>query len=98
MLVDVIARAGVSERQFLRTMTRVQDVFDLQDRGFRSTMVRWRATAAVLLASSRELSFDEVATLAGYSNLSAMHRALRSFGLPTPLAIRESTKRAEEGA
>lgn len=91
MLVDAVARAGVSERQFLRTMLRVQERFDLLDRGWRPSMVRWRATAAALLCSYPQLTFEEVADLAGYSSTSAMHRGLRAFGLPTPGTIRDRT-------
>lgn len=96
-LADVIEQAGVSERQFLRSMVRVQETFDLPDRGFRTAMVRWRATAAALLASSSALSLDEVAVLAGYASPNAVHRAFRKFELPFPGMIQKLAHEAPGG-
>ncbi len=94
MLVDIIARAGVGERQFLRNIQQVQADFDLPDRGWRETIVRWRVTAAVLLLSSDELSLTEVARLAGYSGNKTMGRALSEAGLPQGSVIRKQLRGA----
>jgi AraC-like DNA-binding protein len=89
MMVDIVERAGIGERQVLRNILRVQDDFDLLDRGWRESIVRWRATAAVMLLSAPHLSLSEVATGAGYSSTKTMGRALSDAGLPQASAIRE---------
>lgn len=94
MLVDIVARAGVGERQFLRNIQQVQAEFDLPDRGWRETIVRWRVTAAVLLLSSDELSLTEVAQLAGYSGNKTMGRALAEAGLPQGSELRKQLREA----
>lgn len=94
MLVDIIARAGVGERQFLRNIQQVQAEFDLPDRGWRETIVRWRVTAAVLLLSSDELTLTDVARLAGYSGSKTMGRALSEAGLPQGSVIRKQLRDA----
>ncbi len=94
MLVDIVARAGVGERQFLRNIQQVQAEFDLPDRGWRETIVRWRVTAAVLLLSSDELSLSEVAQLAGYSGNKTMGRALSEAGLPQGSELRKQLRDA----
>jgi transcriptional regulator GlxA family with amidase domain len=88
MLVDVVARTGIGERQILRDFLKVQIEYDLLDRGWRESLVRWRATLAVLLLSVDRLSIEEIAALAGYSGPTAMGRALREAGLPTASVIR----------
>jgi len=95
MLVDVVARTGISERQILRDFLKVQVEYDLLDRGWRESLVRWRTTLAVLLLSVDRLSIEEIAALAGYSGPTAMGRALREAGLPTASAIRAGLR---EGA
>ncbi len=94
MVVDIVARAGVGERQVLRNIQRVQSEFDLPDRGWRETIVRWRVTAAVLLLSSDILSLTEVAELSGYSGSKTMGRALCEAGLPQASAIRRMLREA----
>lgn len=92
MMIDLVERAGVSERQLLRDILKTQREFDLLDRGWRKSIVRWRTTAGALLLSSPTLSLDEVAELAGYSSTSAMSRAFREAQLPPPTVIRSATR------
>ena len=71
---------------------KVQIEYDLLDRGWRDSLVRWRTTLAVLLLSVDRLSIEEIAAQAGYSGPTAMGRALREAGLPTASAIRASLR------
>jgi AraC-like DNA-binding protein len=82
MMTDLVDKAGVSERQMLRDIRKVQEDFDLFDRGWRESIVRWRTTAAVLLLSAPHLTPKEVATMAGYASTTAMGRAFHEAGLP----------------
>jgi transcriptional regulator GlxA family with amidase domain len=68
---------------------RVQEDFELLDRGWRAAILRWRVTAGALLLSSPEVSLGEAARLAGYSSLKAMARAFSDEGLPSPSEVRE---------
>lgn len=84
MLVDLVDLAGVGERQMLRTVKDVQSRFDLTERGWRATVLRWRVTTAVLLLSNPDIPLEAVARESGYSSLTALGRALRAYGLPAP--------------
>lgn len=88
MLVDLVDLAGVGERQMLRTVQRVQSRFDLSERGWRATILRWRVTTAVLLLSNPGVPLEAVARESGYSSLTALGRALRAYGLPAPSDVR----------
>ncbi|MFO0663635.1 MAG: hypothetical protein U0174_06765 [Polyangiaceae bacterium] len=88
-MVDLIARAQLTERQLLRNLLRVQEDFELFDRGWRPAILRWRVTAGALLLSSPDVSLSEAARLAGYSSVKAMARAFADSGLPSPSEVRE---------
>jgi AraC-like DNA-binding protein len=88
-MIDLMARAQLTERQLLRNLVRVQEDFELLDRGWRAAILRWRVTAGALLLSSPEVSLAEVSRLAGYSSVKAMARAFSDAGLPTPGEVRE---------
>jgi AraC-like DNA-binding protein len=88
-MIDLMARVQLTERQLLRNLVRVQEDFELLDRGWRAAILRWRVTAGALLLSSPEVSLGEAARLAGYSSLKAMARAFSDEGLPSPSEVRE---------
>ncbi len=88
-MIDLMAHAQLTERQLLRNLVRVQEDFELLDRGWRSAILRWRVTAGALLLSSPDLAIAEVARLAGYSSVKAMARAFSDAGLPPPPDVRE---------
>jgi AraC-like DNA-binding protein len=88
-MIDLMARTQLTERQLLRNLVRVQEDFELLDRGWRAAILRWRVTAGALLLSSRDISLAEVARLAGYSSTKAMARAFSDAGLPPPGEVRE---------
>ena len=92
MLVDVTERVDVTDRQARRDVIKMQQEFDLFDRGFRETVHRWRLTAAVLLLSAKDLSATEVAAAVGYGSLTAMGRAFKKANLPTPTRVRRQLR------
>ncbi|MCB9578920.1 MAG: helix-turn-helix transcriptional regulator [Polyangiaceae bacterium] len=89
MLVDAMSRVGTTDRQVRRDILRLQREYGFFDRGWRNALNRWRITAAVLLLSSDSLSNAEVAVAVGYGSLTAMDRAFKRAGLPTPRQVRE---------
>lgn len=88
-MVDLIARAQLTERQLLRNLLRVQEDFELFDRGWRPAILRWRVTAGALLLSNPDVTLAEAARLAGYSSVKAMARAFADSGLPSPSEVRD---------
>lgn len=88
MLVDVTDRVAVTDRQARRDVIKMQQEFDLFDRGFRETVHRWRLTASALLLSAKDLSVSQIATAVGYGSLTAMGRAFKKANLPTPSQVR----------
>ncbi len=94
MLVDVTERVDVTDRQARRDVIKMQQDFDLFDRGFRETVHRWRLTAAVLLLSARDISATEVASAVGYGSLTPMGRAFKKAKLPTPTRVRRQLQAA----
>jgi AraC-like DNA-binding protein len=92
MMVDLVGKAAVTERQMLRDIQKLQDDYDLLDRGWRDAVFRWRVTAAAVLLSSK-LPISEVARLAGYKSSTAMGRAFRDAGLPSPRDMRKQQRR-----
>ena len=90
MLVDATERAGLTERQVRREVKQLQEEYDLLDRGFRETVRRWRLTTAVLLLSARHLAINDVASAVGYSSATALGRAFKQAGMPSPSKVRRS--------
>lgn len=96
-LVDLIERAGRSERTVLRNLSAAQDALDLFDHGWREALGRWKQTTAVFLLSSPELSLETVAELSGFGTRRAMTDAFAHARLRPPTVIREMLLRDRDG-
>lgn len=95
MLVDLVERACVTPRQILRDILRLQSEYDFPDRGWREFVTRWRVTLAVLLLSANDMTPRRAASETGYGSVTAMGRAFRRHGLPSP---REVRRRIHDGS
>lgn len=89
MMLDLIERAGITERQMLRDLIAVQERLGMFRGGWRDTLRWWRVTAAMFLLGHPARSVDSVARATGYADASALGRAFRDSGLPSPARVRD---------
>jgi AraC-like DNA-binding protein len=86
-MLEVAADAGVSLAQAARDFMGVMQTFPYVGTGFREIMLLLRLRLAAQFLSGPTATAREVAQAVGYGSLTAMRRAFRDAGMPTPSAI-----------
>jgi AraC-like DNA-binding protein len=85
---DIAERAGLSKLKVELAFQFFVSTFGLVGPGMRTFTRHTRLASAVLFLSAEHASVSEVASLVGYGSATAMGRAFRDAGLPSPSAIR----------
>jgi AraC-like DNA-binding protein len=83
-LKEVSSETGLSERQAARNVGSFFGAFSFWARGWRPSLGYLRLRFAVLLLSAEHATIQEVAQAVGYGSTSAMDRAFRNGGIPSP--------------
>ena len=103
-LDEIAAAAGVSLAQAARDVMAVVQTFPYLGAGFRETMLLVRLRLAAQFLSAPTATVREVAATVGYGSVSALRRAFRDAGMPSPSAIAaacrftDSSRRGSRGS
>ncbi|MBA3456828.1 MAG: helix-turn-helix transcriptional regulator [Deltaproteobacteria bacterium] len=91
-LKELAAQLGVSRRQLTRDATEMARTFHWPGGAFRDAMRMIRLRIAAILLSAPEATVPAVAARTGYSTTTAMGRAFRDAGLPSPTEVQSALR------